>query len=129
MVVIDVGIVTVENLEQFANALAPIVARVFGKIIGSKFVQPENALAPMLVTDVDIVTSTNAVQPWKAFAPMIVTEFGITTDVNPVLFRNADAAMLVTLYVAPPTTKLDNKVMLPEADALVPTLADTVPTV
>ena len=106
MLVTVLGRVSVFNSGQLLKRLLLIVVNAFGRVTVVKTVQLKNALSPMLVT-----------------------ESGITTDVNAVRSLNADAAMLVTLYVAPPTTKLDNKVMLPEADALVPTLADTVPTV
>jgi hypothetical protein len=66
---------------------------------------------------------------WNADAPMLVTESGTVMRVTVLLLKNADAAILVTLYVAPPTTKLDSNVMLPVADPLAPTLASTVPTV
>ena len=84
---------------------------------------------PILVILFDIVTVVNSLQPLKAYVPMLVIESGIVTDKMVVREAKAFDAMLVTLYVAPSTTKLDNKVMLPEADALDPTLADTVPTV
>ena len=117
------------SFEQLLNAPEPTVVTEAGKLIEVKLEQFIKAEKPMLVTEVDIVTDANEVHPLNALEPMVVTEFGIVTDDIAVLLWKALDAMLVTLYVAPFTTKLDNNVTLPEADALVPTLAATVPTV
>ena len=127
-VVTEAGIVIDVNPELL-NAYEPMDVTEFGIVTDPNEVHPLNTPSPMVVTEFGIVTDVNMLQLANAFVLMIVTESGIITDVIAALLMKAIAAMLVTLYVAPFTTKLDNKVMLPDADPLDPTLAATVPTV
>ena len=106
-----------------------MVVNAFGRVNDVILSQYSKAFAPIDVTELGILITINSVQKENAALPMLVTESGTVMCVTVLLLKKADAAILVTLYVAPPTTKLDNNDMLPVADPLAPTLASTVPTV
>jgi hypothetical protein len=72
--VVVLGIVILDNFEQFKNALEPILKReeLGSKVIFVKFVQPENAELPILVVALGIVIFVNLVLLKNALATMLV---------------------------------------------------------
>ena len=94
--------VTAVILLQPANALAPMVFTLFGRVtVFFKAVHPLNALVPIAITFLPIVTFFNFVQPANALDPIVSTLDPMVTLVIFLLFCIAFGPMEVTLYFTP----------------------------
>jgi hypothetical protein len=79
MAVIALGSSTLGRLEQFSNAVLPMLVTDWGMLMLVKALQPEKVLSPMVVTVLGSSTLFRPEQYMKALLLRVVTPCGMVT--------------------------------------------------
>lgn len=117
MLLVLAGIEIADRLEQFANALSPMLVTPDGTDMEPRLLHPENAPLPMLLIPPEIAMLVRERHPLKVEAGIEDTDACMLTELRPLHPENTPLPMLVTL---PGTVTFASEVQF--ANALSPML-------